>query len=229
MSTLALIVARGGSKRVPRKNCRSFHGKPLIYYTINESKKSAIFKDIVVSTDDLEIAEISKEFGAKVPFMRPKELSGDKSEASDVVEHALNCLPNYDRVMLLQPSSPLRRSDHIIGASKAFKENAESLVSFCEVAPQQNWLYLYESLQASIKPMVQDTAIGKRPYKFSDNAVLIPNGAIYLFQTRWFHKKKRFIDNNTIPYLMDKTHSIDIDTEEDWFIASELFEGKKYD
>ncbi len=115
---LAIIPARGGSKGVPKKNIRKINNIPLIGYTINAALKSKQITDIVVSTDSTEIAEISKDFGAHVPFIRPKELALDETESIMVVKHALDFMEKenkikYDSVLMLQPTSPLRTSMHI--------------------------------------------------------------------------------------------------------------------
>ena len=126
MKILAIIPARGGSKGIPRKNIVNLNGSSLIEYTINAALESNDITDIVVSTDDIEIAEISKELGAKAPFIRPENLAQDSSESSPVVKHALNFMENhmgyeYDAILMLQPTSPLRTSKHISESIKMFK------------------------------------------------------------------------------------------------------------
>ena len=120
---LGIIPARGGSKGIPRKNIKPLHGKPLIYYTIKEALKSKFLNRVVVSTEDNDIAEIAKKFGAKV-IKRPKELARDETPIRDVVIHVLNKFKEKkyipDAVVLLQPSSPLRKAHHIDEAISLF-------------------------------------------------------------------------------------------------------------
>ena len=108
---VAIIPARGGSKRIPRKNIKNFHGKPLIAYSIEVALKSKLFDKVVVSTDDEEIAKIAKEFGAEVPFLRPKELSDDFTGTGAVINHAINFLKeqgeNIDFVCTIYATAPL--------------------------------------------------------------------------------------------------------------------------
>ena len=107
---LGLIPARSGSKSIPHKNIKSFAGKPLLAWSIIEAKKSSVLTDVVVSTDDIHIADIARQYGASVPFLRPDSLSTDISLRNDVVYHALSRLDSFDYVMLLQPTSPFRTS-----------------------------------------------------------------------------------------------------------------------
>ena len=121
---LALITARGGSKRLPKKNILKLANKPLIAWTIEASLKSPYIDEVIVSTDDVEIAEISRSYGADVPFIRPPELATDNASSIDVLKHAVLTLNNLDRhfdyLILLQPTSPLRKATHINEAIKMY-------------------------------------------------------------------------------------------------------------
>ncbi|HBF76227.1 MAG TPA: acylneuraminate cytidylyltransferase family protein, partial [Clostridiaceae bacterium] len=135
---LALIPARGGSKQIINKNIKLLCGKPLISYTIEAALASDYIDDVVISTDSDLIAEISLKYGGQVPFMRPKELAGDESKTIDVAIHAINALikmgRNYDYLVLLQPTSPLRTKDDIDSAIKIIIDgDISSLVSVREV------------------------------------------------------------------------------------------------
>ena len=137
-TVLAVIPARGGSKRLPRKNCLLLQGKPLIVYSIEAAKESVYIDEVVVSTDDEEIASLARQAGASVPFLRPAELSTDEASSVDVVAHALNYYQVnekklFDYVVLLQPTSPLRTAAHINQALELLKEKkADAIVSVCE-------------------------------------------------------------------------------------------------
>ncbi len=144
MKTLGIITARGGSKGIPRKNIKLLGGKPLIAYTIEASKESGIFDRIIVSTDDNEIAEVAKKYGAEVPFMRPAELAQDTTPTLPVLVHALEWLKSNegyepDAVAILQPTSPLRSSEHLRNAHVLFVQSgADSVVSVKTVPGHYN-------------------------------------------------------------------------------------------
>ena len=130
MNTIALIPARGGSKGIPRKNIKLFNSKPLIYWSIQTALNSNYIDRVIVSTDDEEIAEISKSYSAEVPFLRPKEIATDESPGIAPVIHALENIPNVDNLLLLQPTSPFRETKHIEEIFKLrSKLNSESAVS----------------------------------------------------------------------------------------------------
>ena len=124
---LAIIPARGGSKRIPRKNIKQFHGKPLIAYSIEAALKSKLFEKVIVSTDDEEIANIAKKYGADVPFLRPKELSDDFTGTDDVIKHALEWLKvegeTFDYVCTIYATAPLLQSKYLIEGYKALKDS----------------------------------------------------------------------------------------------------------
>jgi len=132
---LALIPARGGSKGLPGKNTLSFHGKPLIAHSISQAFESKYLDKVMVSTDSEKIASVSQKYGAFVPFLRPKSLANSKSNMTDVVIHALNYLSrkgeDYDMVLLLQPTSPLRISEDIDKAIELFFEKKSFFSCFC--------------------------------------------------------------------------------------------------
>src|SRR5690554_6446866 len=133
---LALIPARGGSKGLPRKNLRLLGGKPLIAWTIEEAVKSGCFAEVAVSTDDNEIAAAAKDYGARVPFLRPAELARDDTKGIEVVLHAMDWYETnewaFDLLMLLQPTSPLRTAEDIRAALGVFSEKqAAAVVSVC--------------------------------------------------------------------------------------------------
>ncbi len=137
---IAIIPARGGSKRLPCKNIRDLCGKPLIAWTIEQAKNSKFIDKVVVSTDDEEIAAISREYGVDVPFLRPKELATDESPSIDLIKHALDFFKKkgetYDIIILLEPTSPLRKKNDIDAAINLFLERyyySDSLVSLGKV------------------------------------------------------------------------------------------------
>ena len=134
---IAIIPARGGSKRIPRKNIKLFHGKPLIAYSIKVALESNLFDKVIVSTDDEEIAEVAKKCGADVPFIRPKELSGDFIVTQDVIDHVLDFLKNqdeeYDFYCTLYATAPLLQKEYLIQGYEKLK-NSDAINSFSVAA-----------------------------------------------------------------------------------------------
>ncbi|MBW9153590.1 cytidylyltransferase domain-containing protein [Clostridium estertheticum] len=210
---LAIIPARGGSKSIPNKNIMSICGKPLIAYTIDAGKKSKYIDEIIVSTDSDVIKVIAEQYGAKVPFLRPEELSNDTSKSIDVVIHAINFYKkndvSYDYVILLQPTSPLRTFEHLDNAiEKIIESNSTSLVSVCEA--DENPVLMRRIENEKLKEVISFEGKNLRRqdlptfYKF--------NGALYINSNDMLINKRKFVDENTVPYVMDKESSIDIDT-----------------
>lgn len=232
MEILAIIPARGGSKGVYRKNIRDLNGKPLISYTIEAAKKSKYINRVVVSTDDIEIADISKKYGAEVPCLRPSNLSGDISPTVDCILHMLNYLKETEgyiptHIMLLQCTSPLRNFTHINEAVEKFiKCNESALISVCESEVNPYWTNVFEG--DVLKPFIKDGYKIARRQDLPE--IYRVNGAIYLIEAEIFLKEKTFQPSSLTGYIMDSYHSIDIDTELDFKIAeivmSELV-GKK--
>lgn len=214
---LAIIPARSGSKGIKDKNIKNLNGKPLMAYTIEEAIKSKVFEDIIVSTDSEKYKKIAEEYGAWVPFLRDKKLAEDTSDTLDVIEDALLKLKNmgkeYDALMILQPTSPLRDECDIRDAFKLFCEKkANAVVSMCECdyAPQltkklNDEMKLDGFLSNINKIRRQD--IGKF-YRL--------NGAIYLIKVHYFLKYKYIYQENSYAFIMDKRKSIDIDDLDDF-------------
>ena len=132
-NAIAIIPARGGSKRIPKKNIKDFFGKPLIAYSIEAALKSNLFEKIIVTTDDEEIAEITKQYGAEVPFMRPKELSDDFTGTTDVVNHAVDYLENlgekYEFICTIYATAPFLQSKYLIEGYEEL-QNSDAVNAF---------------------------------------------------------------------------------------------------
>jgi CMP-N,N'-diacetyllegionaminic acid synthase len=181
MRVLGVIPARGGSKRIPRKNIRPLHNSPLIAYTIRAAQDSQLLTTWVVSTEDEKIRDVALSYGAYV-IRRPEELASDLTSSDEVALHALEWMgPGYDIVVLLHPTSPIRNPRHIDRA--------------------------IETLWNSDAPSLASVEYAKRSYRH--------NASIYAVKTPF----TKLYDENTIPFLMDKRHSLDIDDEQDWQIA----------
>jgi len=228
-SILVIIPARGGSKGIPRKNIRDLNGKPLIAYTIEEAKKSRYIDRIVVSTEDEEIAEISKKYGVEVPYLRPLELSEDNSPTIDCVIHMINWLKekeNYvpDYLCLLQCTSPLRTHEDIDGTvEKAITLNMDGAVSVCEAEVNPYWTNVFEGDR--LKYFIEE---GKQITRRQDlPKVYRLNGAVYLIKTSILLHQKTFTTENITGYIMSSESSVDIDNEIDFKFAELRIEGLK--
>lgn len=216
---LGVITSRGGSKEIPRKNIKNLNGKPLIWYTIKAATESEFLTKFIVSTEDSEIAHISKYYGASVPFIRPINLSKDNSKGIDVIKHALkwfknNRNENYDYIMVLQPTSPLRRGKDIDACiKKIINTDADSVMSVYELTD-----FSLEKLKKieedRILPLISDE--GPISMQRQDlGKVYKRNGAIYLTKKDIIMKDDLFGEISR-PYIMPKELSIDINTSIDF-------------
>lgn len=216
-SVLAIIPARKGSKRLVGKNMLDLKGKPLITWTIEEALKSKYIDNIIISTDDENIINLSKQYkGINVPFVRPKELSSDKATSLDVVLHALNYYSsndkNFDYVMLLQPTSPLRKSKDIDYSIEELSEEVKSVVSVCETEHSPLWSNILPD-NKSMKNFLSKEIKNLRSQDLPKYYRL--NGAIYISEVEYLVKEKGFLGDQTKAYTMPIERSIDIDTKID--------------
>jgi CMP-N,N'-diacetyllegionaminic acid synthase len=213
MSTFALIPARGGSKGIPRKNVKLIAGKPLIVWTIEAALRSSLLNAVVVSTDDPEIAAVALQAGAQVPFMRPAALAQDQTPGLDPVLHALNQLPQYDSVLLLQPTSPLRTTDDIDGClNLAIQKKTPSVVSVNEAGTHPYWTFRLSADQTMVRFV--DTAPVARRQDLPE--VFSLNGAMYFAEANWLRRSGSLVGVETLAYVMPIEHSVDLDTPFDW-------------
>lgn len=223
MNVLGLIPARGGSKGIPRKNVRVIAGKPLIAWTIDAARRSALLDAVVVSTEDEEIAETARSWGAQVPFMRPSHLSADDTPGIDPVFHAIDMLPYYDAVLLLQPTSPLRTADDIDGLlTQAIETGAPSVVSVCEPEDHPYWMYRLGT-DGRLERLIDAPPVARRQ---DLPAVYALNGAMYFARVDWLREHRRFVGEGTLGYPMPGDRSSDIDGPMDWRIAEWLLSDR---
>ncbi len=228
---MCIIPARGGSKGVIKKNVRLLGGKPLIKWTIDEAKKSKFIDNIFVSTEDPEIAQISRDFGAEV-IDRPVELAGDSSATIDALLYTLDKLKEYgikaEYTLLLQCTSPFRKMVHIDEAIQKFLssiETADSLISVTKVE-HPPWWYFKLTPSGYISEFLEyDKNIYVNRQDFPE--VYNANGAIFIAKTEILYKHKRFETGKTLAYVMDSNSSIDIDNETDFMLAEFLVNTKK--
>lgn len=221
---LAIIPARGGSKRLPGKNIKDFCGKPLIAWSIEAAKSSELITRVIVSTDNKEIAEASRKHGTEVPFKRPAEFATDTASTFSVIKHCLEFLKkkeNYkpDFVCILQPSSPLRSSKHIDEAVKLLiAKKADACVSV---------------VKNKVNPCYSNTIDSKGMFKFyfkkspKHKKTYILNGAIYLIKPEVLLREKTFEPKKTAAYIMSEQDSVDIDNEFDFKFAEFIMKTKR--
>lgn len=220
---LAIIPARGGSKRLPDKNILDFAGKPLIAWTIDAALKSKYITNVIVSTDDGRIASIAKKYGAKVPFLRPDSLASDESIIIDVVLDLVNKLSEkYKYIALLQPTSPLRTSQHI---DESFEQlgDKDAVVSLVKTEHPIEW-YNTLSSNKNLDNFIDGAIRNKRSQDLPEWYRI--NGAIYIVKTIALLREKSFLlEKGAVAYVMDRDVSIDIDQKQDFIMALMNFIG----
>ena len=226
MSILGLICARGGSKGVPKKNIKKLAGKPLIAYSILASLKSKYIDRTIVSTDDKEIARISRKYGAEI-IDRPKELARDTTPTMPVIRHAVSYLRKHegmvpDFVVLLQPTSPLRKAEDIDNAIKKMKSTkADLVVSVSEVKQTPYWSFSVK--KDRIVPLFKKGFRIKRRQDLPKIYAL--NGAVYVMTPKVL-KKKNMFSGKVRAIVMPEERSMDIDSMLDLRIAELIIKGK---
>lgn len=224
---LAIIPARGGSKRLPRKNVLPLLGRPLIDWSIRAALDSRLCVDVLVSTDDAEIAEVASRGGALVPWRRPAELSTDTAATAPVLAHALGWYEaergTVDAVLLLQPTSPFRTVASILGALKAYAaqpgDAPQPIVSVSPSANHPAWSFYLES--GAMTPCLGWEPLSRRSQDLPVAYSL--NGAIYVIPADDIRRSLPLVRPGVLSYVMtDPLESLDIDTPEDWAEAERL-------
>lgn len=219
MSSICIITARGGSKRIPRKNIKDFLGKPIIAYSIESALDSELFDKVMVSTDDEEIAEISRKYGAEVPFFRSKANSNDLANTDDVIQEVVKELANrgdlFDEICCIYPTAPFISPRKLQDSYKLMKTtNASSVcpvVAF-DFPPQR----AFKVEHGSLKP-VDAAAFNMRSQDLEP--LFHDCGQFYWCKTDAFLKKGSLLLDDTIPFEISINEVQDIDTEEDWQLA----------
>lgn len=229
MKNIAIIPARSGSKGLKDKNIKLLNGKHLLAYSIEAALTANIFDEVMVSTDSEMYAEIAREYGAEVPFLRTAELSGDTAGSWDVVKQVLRRYmengKEFDTICLLQPTSPLRTAEDILEAYRFMNEkNAEAVTSVCEVDHSPLWTMTLPA-DCSLKEY-NATCQGNAPrqqlatyYRF--------NGAIYIRKIRYVDGEIELLEDDEYAFIMEPKKSVDIDTELDFIIAEKVMEFYK--
>lgn len=219
MSAIAIITARGGSKRIPKKNIKEFCDKPIIAYSIEAALKSGIFDEVMVSTDSEEIAEIAEKYGAKVPFFRSTENAGDFASTADVIAEVLECYARegktFDYTCCIYPTAPFVTAKKLQDAlQKMIDEDADSLMPVVSFSfPPQRGMVIRD---------------GKLSYMFPENAMKRSQdletmyhdcGQFYFLKTDEFLKEKKLVLNKATAMEMSELEVQDIDNESDWNLA----------
>lgn len=219
MKTLAMITARGGSKRIPRKNIKEFNGKPIIAYSIEAAIKSGVFDEVMVSTDDEEIAQISRSFGASIPFYRSEKTSNDFATTTDVIEEVISEYKKrgkeFDIFSCIYPTAPFVTSDRLKEAIDMLsKSDADSLIPVVRFSyPPQRAMEIQDGRLCFRQP----ENLSKRSQD------LVPHyhdaGQFYVSRTESFLKNRNIMIGNIIPMELSELEVQDIDNEVDWKLA----------
>lgn len=226
---LAIIPARGGSKGLPGKNIKRLNGIPLIAYTIRAALNASCIDCVIVTTDDEKIADVAEEYGAKVPFRRPEFLASDSASAIDVYIHAVEYMADVqrkkiDRFIVLLPTTPFRTGKHIEEAySKYVKLGAQTLISVKGADVPPSW-YLCKNNDGCIVNCGFGLQRGFVSNRQMDQGYYVPNGAIYILDYHILKEERTYYCGNTIPYVMSRKESVDIDTMDDFEYAEFLIQ-----
>lgn len=216
--TIAIITARGGSKRIPKKNIKEFMGLPMIAYAIRAAYASNIFDTVMISTDDAEIAATAKEYGAEVPFMRSARTSSDFATTYDVLDEVISTYKKhgkeYDCVCCIYPCVPFLASESLVEAHKMFASNIDAIQPVCRFPVPIEWaLEIKEGLLVESNPeagLIRSQDLVPKYYDV---------GMFYFIRTDALVKYKSLHPPKTAPYIIDETQCQDIDTMEDWRLA----------
>ena len=220
---IAIIPARGGSKRIPKKNIKDFHGQPMISWAINAAQDSGLFEDIIVSTDSEDIADVAKQSGAICPFVRPADLSDDNTAMQPVIAHAISAcaIDKTTPICAILPTAPFLRAEDLIKSYEAWNETkAEFFVSLATFAypPQRALIQNQNGYLSLINEDVALTRSQDLPEAYHDA------GQFYWGKADSWLEAKNILSHNSQGYLLSRGSVQDIDTPEDWAFAEILFE-----
>lgn len=219
MKTLTIITARGGSKRIPRKNVKDFCGKPILAYSVEAALQSGVFDTVMVSTDDAEIARIGERYGAEVPFYRSKEASGDHATTSDVVWEVLSEYEkrgeHFDIACMLYPTAPFVTPAKLKDAVTRLRESdADTLIPVVAFSyPPQRAMVIKDGRLAPKYPQYLDSFSQDLETHYHDV------GQFIVFRTEAFRRNRRLMVGNILPLVVSEMEVQDIDSPTDWKIA----------
>lgn len=230
--TLAIIPARGGSKGLPGKNILNLAGKPLIEWTINSALTSELLTDFIVSTDDISISEVAKKTGGNVPFLRPAELAGDSATSADVVLHCIAFFEQqgifFDNIVLLEPTSPLRKRDDIDNALKLFYnnyENADGIVSVGKIHLENPSVVKYVE-NNMIFPVSVNASEKKVTRRQDYPDYFFPYGVLYIIKTVVLKEKRSFYTDRIMPYYIERWQNYELDDIYDFYSIEAIMNNK---
>lgn len=227
MKSLVIIPARGGSKGIPYKNIKSLNGKPLICYAIDVARQIVPDIQICVTTEDDEIIKVVENYGLKVPFKRPDDLATDICGTYDVLIHAMSFYEDqglkYNNIILLQPTSPFRKAEHVKEAMSLYSADIDMVVSVKEVVANPYYNCFEETTEGYLHVSKGDGQLIRRQdapkaWEF--------NGAIYVINPESLKKWSLGNFKKRVKYVMDDIHSIDLDTMFDWTLAELMIKEK---
>lgn len=231
LRVLGIIPARGGSKGVPRKNLRNLAGKPLLEYTAEAALASTRLSRIILTTEDLEIAEAGRQCGIEVPFLRPESLARDDTPMLPVIRHAVKTLEDsgdrFDAICLLQPTNPLRRPEDLDNCIRLLDEQeADSVVSMLPVPVEFNphWVWFSDSNGYLKIATGEEMPIPRRQ---DLPAAWHREGSVYVTRRDILIERNTFYGTKMIGYMMDPEKTVNIDTMEDWVRAEKLIEAMR--
>ena len=219
MKTLAMITARGGSKRIPRKNIKEFNGKPIIAYSIEAALSSGVFDEVMVSTDDEEIAEIAKKYGAKVPFFRSEKTANDFATTVDVIEEVLNTYKErgeeFDIFCCIYPTAPFITAKRLKDAVEELaKSDADSLIPVVRFSyPPQRAMEVHDGKLVFRQP----ENLSKRSQDLEPH--FHDAGQFYVVRSESFFKNRGIMVGDILPMELSELEVQDIDNEVDWKLA----------
>ncbi|MCI9073375.1 MAG: pseudaminic acid cytidylyltransferase [Lachnospiraceae bacterium] len=219
MRKIAIITARGGSKRIPRKNIREFCGKPILAYSIEAARESGLFDTVMVSTEDEEIAQIARRYGAEVPFYRSEQTAGDFATTNEVLLEVLEEYEKrgkqYDLGCCIYPTAPFVTADKLKCAVKRLESSdADTLIPVVSFSyPPQRAMVEREGRLVFLYPQYLDSRSQDLEPHYHDV------GQFYLFYTEAFRKNRKLMVGNILPYVVPETEVQDIDNQTDWEIA----------
>ncbi len=225
--TLFIIPARGGSKGLPRKNILPLNGKPMICYTIDAARGVTDDENICVSTDDEEIKQVVEDYGLKVPFIRPAELATDTAGSREVLLHAIDFYQNefnksFNKVCLLQVTSPLRTAQHIIEAHQLWQDDLDMVVSVKETKANPYYTLLEENKQGYLEKLKKGDFTRRQDVP----KVWELNGAIYFINIESIIKHPITTFKKIIGYRMNDKDSLDIDNKLDYYLADIILKNR---
>lgn len=227
---LAIIPARGGSKGLPKKNIKDLCGKPLIAWSIESGLQSKYIDEVMVTTDSQEIAEISKKYGANVPFLRPDELASDTATSFDAIKHTIEFYKNelkkdFDYVVLLEPTSPLRSVKDVDGAiEKLLDSSADAIVGICKTEGQNPAFLVNKNEDDFISGYNNIDMKVLRRQDIKD--VYFFEGSVYISKTDILLEKETFYHENTLGYEFPKYKSLEIDDMDDFIMIESIMKHR---